>query len=117
MKSFRYALQGLLTATRTEKNLRFHISAAVLVITAGFATRVSNGEWMLLIFCMALVIAFELFNTALEQLCNAVMPQHNIFIKNAKDMAAAAVLIVSIGSAVCGLIIFIPKIILLIQHS
>ncbi len=109
MKNFRYALQGFLTALRTEKNLRFHIAMSVLVISAGFFTGVSTAEWMILILCMTSVISMELLNTALEYLCNVVQPDHHPFIKNVKDIAAAAVLITAIASIACGLIIFIPK--------
>lgn len=109
MINFKYALQGLLTALRSEKNLRFHIAAAVLVISAGFLTSINVAEWMILILCMASVVSLELLNTAVEYVCNAVQPDQHPLIKHAKDIAAAAVLMVAIASAVCGLIIFIPK--------
>jgi diacylglycerol kinase len=109
MKNFRYALQGLLTALRSEKNLRLHIAALVVVIAAGFWVNVSAVEWLLLTLCIAAVIATELINTALEYLCNVVEPNEHPLIKQVKDVAAAAVLIAAIASVVCGLIIFLPK--------
>lgn len=112
MKSFRYALQGLLAAIRSERNMRVHIAAALLVITAGIFLKVSQTEWMILLLCIAFVIGMELMNTALEYLCNAAVPEFHPFIRNAKDMAAAAVLIAATASAVIGCIVFIPKLIL-----
>ena len=118
MKNFLYALQGLVTALRSEKNLRFHVAVAVLVISAGFFANVTVTEWMVLILCMAFVISMELLNTAVEYVCNAVQPEHHPFIKYAKDIAAAAVLIAAVATAVCGLIIFIPKLFpSLISHN
>jgi diacylglycerol kinase len=113
MKSFRYALQGLLSAIRSERNMRVHIAAAMLVIAAGIFFKVSQTEWILLLLCIGFVMAMELMNTALEQLCNAVVPQIHPLIRHAKDMAAGAVLVAAVISAVTGSIIFIPKIIVL----
>ncbi|XVJ66663.1 MAG: diacylglycerol kinase family protein [Lacibacter sp.] len=113
MKSFHYALQGLLSAVRSEKNMRIHIAAAMLVIAAGIFFKVSQTEWMILLFCISFVIAMELMNTALEYVCNAAVPQFHPFIRHAKDMAAAAVLVLAVASAITGGIIFIPKIIVL----
>lgn len=115
MKSFRYAVHGLIAAMRSEKNLRFHLAAAVLATAAGIWFQVKTYEWLLLIVSITLVISFELINTALEELCNAVTQERNVFIKKAKDIAAAGVLITACGSASCGLVIFLPKIILLIN--
>lgn len=113
MKSFRYALQGLLSAVRSERNMRIHIAAAILVIAAGIFFKVSQTEWMILLLCIGFVIAMELMNTALEHVCNAAVPQFHPFIRHAKDMAAAAVLMAAVASAITGSIIFIPKIIVL----
>ena len=113
MKSFHYALQGLLNAVRSERNMRIHIAAAMLVITAGFFLKVSQTEWMILLMCIGFVISLELMNTALEYVCNAAVPQFHPFIRHAKDMAAGAVLVAAIASAITGGIIFIPKIIVL----
>lgn len=112
MKNIHYALQGLLAALRSEKNMRFHVVAAVLVIAAGIWLHISTVEWLVIILCIALVISFELMNTAIEQLCNIVMIQKHPVIKNVKDIAAGAVLIVSIASGVVGILIFLPKLLL-----
>ena len=113
MKSFHYALQGLLSAVRSERNMRIHIAAAMLVIAAGIFFKVSQTEWMILLMCIGFVISLELMNTALEHVCNAAVPQFHPFIRHAKDIAAAAVLVAAIASAITGGIIFIPKIIVL----
>jgi diacylglycerol kinase len=89
--------------------MRIHIIAAVLACIAGFYFNLSITEWGIIILCIVSVISFELTNTAIEELCNLVHPEHHPIIKKVKDMAAAAVLVAAIGSVVAALIIFIPK--------
>lgn len=113
MKNIIYALQGLLFALRTEWNMRFHLAAAVLVIYAGIWLHISSVEWLVLCICIGLIISFELMNSAIEQLCNMITQQIHPAIKNIKDISAAAVLVASVVSAVAGLFIFLPKLLLL----
>jgi diacylglycerol kinase len=115
MKNFQYALHGLLAALRSEKNLRFHVISAVLVTVAGIFFKIQLFEWLMIIFCIALVISMELMNTALEALCNAFTKDQHPAIKLVKDIAAAAVLVAAVGFAVTGIIIFLPKLILYIN--
>ena len=102
----RCALGGLLLACKKDWVLAEHFICAVLVVTAGILLRVSLVEWCLLALCVAAVIGAELFNTALEQLAQAIDRQHNPQIGAALDMAAAAVLIVAVGAAVVGGTVF-----------
>jgi len=111
IRSFQYALQGLLSAIRSEANLRFHIVAAVIVITTGLWLQIETVEWCIVVLCIGAVFGFELINTSIEQLCNHVTAEEHPSIKKVKDISAAAVLLVSLASAVAGLIIFLPKLI------
>ncbi|MEQ1798098.1 MAG: diacylglycerol kinase family protein [Lacibacter sp.] len=111
IKSFQYALQGLLSAIRSEANLRFHIAAAVIVIALGFWLQIRTVEWCIVVLCIGAVFGFELVNTSIEQLCNHVTAEEHPSIKKIKDISAAAVLLVSFASAVVGLLIFLPKLI------
>ena len=113
MKNIHYALQGFLAALRSERNMRFHLVAAMLVVAAGIWLSISKVEWLIIILCIALVLSFELMNTAIEQLCNIVTIEKHSAIKIVKDIAAAAVLVVSVASAVIGLLIFAPKLLFL----
>jgi diacylglycerol kinase len=112
MKRFRYAIDGLISAIRSEANMRIHIVAAVLACIAGFYFNLASGEWIVIIICIVLVISFELINTAVEELCNMIHPEQHPVIKKIKDIAAGSVLVAAIGSVVVGLIIFLPKLIL-----
>ncbi len=110
MKSFKYALHGFLTAIRSEKNLRFHVAATVLVTAAGIFFKLQLWEWIAVIICTGLVLAMELINTAVEVLCNVVTTEPHPLIKQVKDIAAAAVLVSAISVFIIGIIIFYPKI-------
>lgn len=111
IKSFQYSLQGFLSAMRSEANLRFHIAASVIAITAGLWLQIETVEWCIVVLCIGAVFGFELINTSIEQLCNHVTTEEHPSIKKIKDISAAAVLLVSVASAVAGLLIFLPKLI------
>jgi diacylglycerol kinase (ATP) len=110
MKSFTYACNGILYAIRSEKHMRFHLLATFLVTIAGWFFSINTTEWCLIITTIGAVIAAEIFNTALEQLVNLVSPQQHVIAGKVKDLAAGAVLVISIAALIIGLIIFIPKI-------
>lgn len=110
INSFKYAIQGILSSFKTERNMKIHIFIMILVIIAGFILKINKYEWIACILCFAIVISGELFNTAIETVVNMVMPYKNDKAKIAKDIAAGAVLTLAIGAAVIGVIIFVPKI-------
>lgn len=111
INSFKYAIEGIISSFKTERNMKLHVLAMTLVILLGFIIRLSRLEWIICIILFAIVIAGELFNTAIETTVDIAMPQRNEKAKLAKDISAGAVLIVAIGSLIIGGIIFIPKII------
>ena len=112
--SFKYALQGVKVELKGERNLKIHIVAMILVIIAGFILKISVAEWGICIILFGLVISAELFNTAIETTVDIAMPERNEKAKKAKDVAAGAVFVIAMASAVIGLLIFVPKIINLI---
>lgn len=115
INSFKYAYQGLITAYKTERNMKIHIIMMILVILSGLILKINKYEWIICIICFAIVIGGELFNTAIEKLVDIVMPYKNEKAKNAKDISASAVLVLAIASAIIGFIIFVPKIITLLN--
>lgn len=114
LDSFKYAFSGIFAALKSERNMKIHFTAMIFVIVCGMILKISTYEWIACIFCFALVIGSELINTTLEMLSDLVMPDYNENVKLIKDMAAGAVLVLAICSAIIGLIIFIPKILLLL---
>lgn len=111
INSFKYAFSGVISAFKTERNMKIHVSIMILVILCGIIFKLETWEWIVCICLFALVIGGELFNTAIEIVVDLAMPKINDKAKKSKDIAAGGVLVLAIGSAIIGLIIFIPKII------
>lgn len=111
MKRFKYAIDGLIAAFRSEVNMRLHVAAAVLACIAGFYFDLSAVEWSIIILCIVLVISFELINTSIEEICNMIHPGQHPVIKKIKDISAGAVLLAATGSVTAAFIIFLPKLI------
>lgn len=110
-KSFSYAFHGIIRTIRTERNMKIHCFAAVCVVIAGFLLRISYMEWCVCLILIGMVMGLELTNTALEAAVDLVTGgEKKVLAGRAKDAAAGAVLIASIAAAVCGCIIFLPKI-------
>ena len=110
INSFKYAIEGIITSFKTERNMKIHIFIMILVIIAGIILKISALDWIILVIMFALVISAELFNTTFETVVDMVTKERNEKAKLAKDIAAGAVLVLAIGSIIVGLIIFIPKI-------
>lgn len=111
INSFKYAIQGILISFKKERNMKIHFFIMISVILLGFLVHLSKLEWIICIILFGIVIGGEMFNTAIETTVDIAMPYKNQKAKIAKDISAGAVLILSITSAVIGLMIFIPKII------
>lgn len=114
--SFRNAWAGLIKVTREELNFKIHLCVTIIDIIAGFVLQINTLEWIAIILCIGLVLSMEAMNTAVEHIANYLTSETDSRIKSIKDISAAAVLITSIISVIIGVIIFLPKIILLIQH-
>ena len=86
----------------------------IIVIALGIFMKLNKIEWCIITIAIVMVISAELFNTAIETVVDMVSPQKNPQAKLVKDIAAAAVLVLAIGAAVIGIIIFGPKIVTII---
>ncbi len=113
LQTFKHAINGITHVFKNEQNFKIHSIAAILVIIAGFFFSIDKTEWMIIIIAITSVITLELLNSAIEYLCNFVSPDYNNKIKIIKDASAGAVLIAAIGAFILGLVIFVPKFILL----
>lgn len=106
IESFKNAIEGIVSGIREEKNLKIHLVIACLVIALAIYFRISKIEWLILFITIFLVVFAEMINTAIESVSDAISKEYNILIKKAKDVAAGAVLIVTINAMVIGIIIF-----------
>lgn len=110
VKSIIIAAKGIIALIKEEDNAKIHLFATVSVISLGLFLGLSTIEWCLIILCIAGVFSAEAMNTAVETLTDLVSPDYHALAGKTKDFAAAAVLIFSIGAAIIGFIIFLPKI-------
>lgn len=108
-KSFGYAFEGIFNTIRTERNIKIHCCAAILVTIFGIWLRLSLTEWMICFVLFGLILALELVNTAVEATVDLCTEERKPLAKKAKDAAAGAVLIAAIFAAIIGLMIFVPK--------
>jgi diacylglycerol kinase len=100
--SFGYAFAGLAAAWRSQPNLRIHALLAVVVVAAGLLLRLAPAGWAIVALAIGLVVAAELFNTALEAVVDLASPQDHPLAKRAKDVAAAGVLVAALAAAAAG---------------
>jgi diacylglycerol kinase len=114
IKSLGYALNGLRLFFSKEQNGQLQAIVSILVIIAGFVFKLGLYEWVIILVCIALVLALEMMNSVIEKLIDHLHPHRHQQIKWIKDVAAGAVLWAAIISAVIGAIIFIPKVLALL---
>lgn len=115
ISSFKYAFKGLKDLFVTQVNAQIHAFFTILVIFGGFFFGISKTEWLICIFAIAAVLAAEALNTALEYLTDLVSPEYNELAGKAKDVAAAAVLILAIAAAIIGFMVFWKPFVMLFQ--
>lgn len=108
-RSLGYALGGLGHALRTQRNLRIQVGLGLLAIVLGAILGLSGTEWALLITVITLVLTAELLNTAFESALDAVHPDYHPKARVAKDVAAGAVLVASVGALAVGVWLFLPR--------
>ena len=105
-RGFVYAGKGIMTAVREERNVRFHLCAAVSVYLFSLFYDFDAVRYAILTLTVALVIALELANTAIERAVAKPDAAHDAFAGAAKDVAAGAVLVAAIGAVLVGVCLF-----------
>lgn len=111
--SLLYALRGIGRLFTTGANFRILTLCTVLVLIASFLFHLTAYEWLAVLICIALVLSLEGVNSALEMLADQVSADYSPLIRDAKDMAAGAVLIAACVAFIIAIVIFLPKIIAL----
>jgi diacylglycerol kinase (ATP) len=110
LRSFRYAITGIFRMLRCQHNAWLHLAVTLVVIGAGILFDLPARERSWIILAISLVWTAEALNTAFEFLADAASPAFHPLVRDAKDVAAGAVLITAIGAAVIGAIIFWPHV-------
>ena len=109
LRGFAHAFRGICYGLRTQRNLRIHAVATLLVAGLAVWLGIAAWEWCAVSLASGAVWAAELLNTAIERLADRVTLERDEFIRDVKDAAAGAVLVMSIAAACVGAVIFLPK--------
>jgi diacylglycerol kinase len=112
-ESFRYALAGLADAVRGERNFKVMLAGGVLAVALGLLLRIDAAGWVGVVLCIAAVLSCELLNTALETVVDLVCPERDPRAKRAKDLGAAASLVVSLAALAVGVLVYVRAALLL----
>ncbi|MDO9257770.1 MAG: diacylglycerol kinase family protein [Bacteroidales bacterium] len=115
IKSFSHALRGIVFLFNSQLNARIELTITGIVIIAGILFKISTSEWLTILLCIAMVLSLEGINTAIEIFADKLHPGFDKKIGNVKDVAAGAVLIASVVAAIIGFIIFVPRLLGLIN--
>lgn len=116
-ESFLHACRGVELAFAAERNLKIHLICATAAILSAFVLSFDAVSWILLFLAIGLVMMAEFMNTAVERVVDMVSGgQFHILAKEAKDIAAAGVLISSVVALVIGVVLFAPKLMSLFSH-
>jgi undecaprenol kinase len=107
--SFKFGFEGIGAAAVKERNVKIHIVISGFVILAGFVFSISKYEWIAIILSIGGMISMEMMNTAIERTVDMYTKEYHPLAKQAKDIAAGAVLVFAIASVIIGLIIFLPR--------
>lgn len=108
IRSFYFAIRGVLCMVRCQHNAWIHAAATLLVIGAGLFLGISRIDWCWIILAISSVWTAEALNTAFEFLADAASPDFHPLVRDAKDVAAGAVLITAMAAASIGVIILVP---------
>ncbi|OPZ73622.1 MAG: Undecaprenol kinase [Firmicutes bacterium ADurb.Bin456] len=109
LHSFQYAVDGLLYALKTQRNMRFHLTAALIVLGAALYFRIGSRDFVLLFFAITLVLMAEMFNTSIEKAVDLFVQEYHHLAKVAKNTAAGAVLVTALNALVVAYVIFYPR--------
>lgn len=106
--SFYHAFEGIRNAFATQPNLRVHFFFALSAVILGTFLNLTGIEWLVLLLTILMVLTTEMVNTSIEAAVDLFVDKQDPLAKIAKDASAGAVLITAVGSAIIGLVLFLP---------
>lgn len=107
-ESFSYAIQGIFYALLSQRNMKIHSLAAVVVVASGFYFDISRIEWAIIMLTVFMVLAAEVTNTAIEKTVDLFTREYHPLAKLAKNLAAGGVLLTAITAVIVAVLIFGP---------
>lgn len=112
--SSKYAIDGIIYAYKNEHSLWIHAALSTLAIVCGFLLNISHTQWSIMLVTLAVILAFELVNTAMEACVDMVTLEYNELARIAKDCCSGATFVMTMTGAVIAAIIFGPKVLALL---
>ena len=113
-KSFMHAIDGIIYAVRYEHNMIIILLATIVATIGGLYLKLETSEWLFVILIIGSIMASEMINTAIEATIDLETLKIHPLAKIAKDTASSATLILSITALIGAILIYIPKIIMII---
>ena len=102
------AIEGILYAAKTQRHLRYHLYAAVVILIASYILGIGRTDFLIISIAVILVILSEMVNTAIEYIVDITSPEYSEQARIAKDIGAGAVFTTAFGAVVIGYIILYP---------
>lgn len=115
-ESFYHAAVGIIYSFISQRNMKVHTLAAIIVIAAGVICRLDRMDWGLTVVAIFMVLIAETMNTSIEKTVDLITDDFHPLAKKAKNLAAGATLLAAIGAVVLGVIVFGPHLWELINH-
>ena len=112
--SVKNCLDGISYVTKSEKNFKREIALGIIALILSYILKIDKIEFIIVLTMICLVLTAEIINTAIERTVDLVTKEYHELARIAKDVSAGSVLVTSIFSLIIGIIIFIPKIIILL---
>ncbi len=109
VESFNNAIRGMISAVKTEKNMKIHLVTAFFILVLSLYYRLTKLEFLIICLTVGLVLVCELFNTAVELLVDLMVDIYHPKAKKVKDVTAAAVLVSAFVSLAVGYFVFIER--------
>lgn len=115
LRSFYFAWQGIKFVFKSERNMKIHLSLAVLALLLAYLLGIPKVEFLFVLAAIFLVMSLEMINTAIETMTDLITTEIHPLAKTAKDVASGAVLWVSIFALIIGLYVFLPPLFALLK--
>lgn len=108
MKKFKVSFEGIYAAMQ-DKSIQIQLFLAFCTVIAAIILQFSRIEWCIIVLCIVMVIAAEMFNTCIERICDFIQPEQDARIKFIKDVSSGAVLVLSLGALIIGIMLVLSK--------
>lgn len=108
--SFNHAIEGIIFGLKTQRNMKIHFAAAIVVLLTAMLLHIDKIQIIILLLTITMVIVAELINTAVEAVVDMVSPKYHPLARAAKNVAAGAVLVTAVNAIVVGYLVFYDSI-------